>query len=86
MRYSLVAGGPSGEHVRLQSGEEALLVASLTDLHVEQVGVQGSVVDLCDSHLDGFLCGGDAGEMQKSAVRLQRGCIHHFHLVELPKL
>lgn len=46
VRYSLVAGGPSGEHVRLQSGEEALLVASLADLHVQKVRVQGGVVDL----------------------------------------
>lgn len=46
MRYSLVADGPRGEHVRLQSGEEALLVASLANLHVQQVGVQGRVVDL----------------------------------------
>lgn len=61
MEYSLVAGGPGGEHVRLQPGEEALLVASLADLHVQQVGVQGGVVDLCDSHLNGFLCGGDVG-------------------------
>lgn len=45
-RHSLVAGGSSGEHIRLQSGEEALLVAPLADLHVQQVGVQGSVVDL----------------------------------------
>lgn len=42
----LVAGGPGGQHVRLQSGEEALLVAPLTDLHVQQVWVQGGVVDL----------------------------------------
>lgn len=46
VNYSLVAGGPSGEDIRLQSGEEALLVAPLTDLHVQQVWVQGSVVDL----------------------------------------
>lgn len=71
MRYSLVAGGSSGQHVRLQSREEALLVAPLTDLHVQQVGVQGSVVDLGDSHLDGFLCGGVVGGVRKSAVRLQ---------------
>ncbi|TNN86613.1 hypothetical protein EYF80_003081 [Liparis tanakae] len=30
-----------GEHIGLQAGEEALLVASLTDLHVQQVGVEG---------------------------------------------
>lgn len=69
MKYSLVAGGPSGEHIRLQSGEEALLVASLANLHVQQVGVQGGVVDLYHSHLDGFLCGGDG--LGVSAVRLQ---------------
>lgn len=46
VRFSLVAGGPSGEHVRLQPGEEALLVAPLADLHVQQVRVQGGVVDL----------------------------------------
>lgn len=71
-KYSLVAGGSSGEHIRLQSGEEALLVAPLADLHVQQVGVQGSVVDLWDSHLNGFLCGGVWG-VHKSA----EGLYHH---------
>lgn len=56
LRYSLVAGGPGGENVGLQTGEEALLVAPLADLHVQQVGVQGGVVDLRDPHFNGFLC------------------------------
>lgn len=55
--YSLVAAGPGGEHVRLQPGKEALLVTALAYLHVQQVGVQGSVVNFCHSHLNGLLCG-----------------------------
>lgn len=55
---SLVTGRPCVEHVGLQLGEESLLVLSLTDLHVQQVRVQGGVVNLHDSHLDGSLCGG----------------------------
>lgn len=79
MKYSLVAGGPSGQHIRLQSGEEALLVAPLADLHVQQVGVQGGVVDLYDSHLDGFLW------MRRTEVSGEiTGCIRHSHFVNLP--
>lgn len=52
---SLVAGGPSGEHIRLQAGEEALLIATLSDLHVQEVWVHSRVVDLREPHLNGLL-------------------------------
>lgn len=42
----LVIGGSCVEHIRLQFGKEALLIFALTDLHVQQVWVDGRVVDL----------------------------------------
>lgn len=44
--YSLVVGGSRVEHVSLQFRKESLLVFALTDLHVQQVWVDGCVVDL----------------------------------------
>ena len=51
---SLVICGSRGQHVGLQLGEEALLVLALADLHVQQVGVDGRVIDLHQPLLDGL--------------------------------
>lgn len=53
---SLVAGGPCSEHIRLQFGKKALLVFSLSDLHIKQVRVDGRVVDLFQSLLYSLGC------------------------------
>lgn len=57
--YSLIIGGPRVEHVGLQFGEEPLLVFALTDLHVQQVRVDGRVVDLHQPLLNGLSWRGD---------------------------
>lgn len=44
------------EHVSLQLGEVALLVTTLADPHVQQVGVYGRVVSFQQSALDGLSC------------------------------
>lgn len=51
---SLVIGWSCVEHIGLQFGEESLLVFALTDLHVQQVWVDGCVVDLHQSLLNGL--------------------------------
>lgn len=57
--HSLAIGQPRVEHVGLQCGEESLLVLALTNLHVEQVGVDGGVVNPPEPLLDGLSCGGE---------------------------
>lgn len=44
------------EHVGLQLWKVALLVATLSDPHVQQVGVYGCVVSLQQSALNGLGC------------------------------
>lgn len=56
---SLVIGRPRVKHVGLQFGEVPLLVSALPDLHVQQVRVDGGVVDLHQPLLDGLSCKGD---------------------------
>lgn len=55
---SLVIGRPRVEHVSLQFREESLLIFALTDLHVQQVWMDGGVVDLHQPLLDGLSCRG----------------------------
>lgn len=66
--HSLVISGPSVEHIGLQLGEKALLVFSLTNLHVQQVGVDGRVVDLYQALLDGLSYGGDRRDSETHLV------------------
>lgn len=52
VHWRLLVGRPRVEHVRLQSGEEASHVPALADLHVEQVRMDGGVIDLRQALLD----------------------------------
>lgn len=54
-------GRPGVQHVGLQLGEEARLVAALTDPHVQQVREDGRVVDLHQPLLHGLSCTREAG-------------------------
>lgn len=56
---SLVIGRPRVEHIGLQFGEKSLLIFALTDLHVQQVRVDGGVVDLHQPLLNGLSYRGD---------------------------
>lgn len=51
---SLVAGGSGGKHIRLEFGEKALLVFSLANLHIQQVRMDGRVIDLSQPLLNGL--------------------------------
>lgn len=51
---SLVIARSCVEHFGLQFGEEPLLVLPLTDLHVQQVWVDGRVVNLHQPLLNGL--------------------------------
>ena len=51
---SLVGVVALRQNVCLQTGEAARLVAALADAHVQQVGVEGCVVHLQQTPLDGL--------------------------------
>lgn len=64
---SLVVDGPCVKHVSLQLGEESLLVFALTDLHVQQVWVDGGVVNLHQPLLNGLSCREDRVYLDSTA-------------------
>lgn len=59
------------QHVGLQLGEVALLVAALADPHVQQMGVDGRVVGLQQPSLDGL----SFRETHTRTAGVELGCV-----------